>query len=203
MAGSKIGPFDVAALSQRLRDARLGDVGELSRTRPLPRGDGGDVTHRQLFLEEPIKLPVRNIDLPLVGVFFLAPLLFVIFHVYVPIQVLLLGRTADAYNEGIEQSVAVAADRARVRQRLADTLFAQIFAGSPRERDGLLGWMLRLMAWVTLAIAPVFALLAFEVRFLPYHSHLVTWMHRALIAIDLVAVLLLWPGALDPRREIA
>jgi uncharacterized protein YjbI with pentapeptide repeats len=93
-------------------------------------------------------------------------------------------------------------DRARVRQRLANTLFAQIFAGSPRERQGLLGVFLRLIAWTTLAIAPVLVLLTFEVRFIPYHSSAVTWSHRVLIAIDLAGVLLLWRGVLDARRDI-
>ena len=60
----------------------------------------------------------------MVGFFFLAPILFVIFHTYVLLQVLLLGRTAAAYNEAVEHTIKVAADNARVRQRLANTLFA-------------------------------------------------------------------------------
>jgi hypothetical protein len=129
--------------------------------------------------------------------------LFVVFHAYVLIQVVLLARTAAAYNEAVEHNIKVAADNARVRQRLANTLFAQIFAGSPRERAGLLGVLLRLMAWVTLAIAPVFVILTCQLKFLPYHSGAVTWSHRILIAFDLLVVLLLWPSALDGRREIA
>ena len=162
----------------------------------------GGVTHRQLLLEDAIKLPALNIDLPLVSFFFLAPLLFAIFHVYVLVQVVLLARTAAAYNDALGRRVTLAADRGVLRQRLVNTLFAQIFAGSPREREGLLGMLLRLMAWVTLAIAPVVVLLTIEVRFLPYHSALVTWTHRALIVLDLAALLLLWRGALEPQREI-
>jgi hypothetical protein len=37
------------------------------------------------------------------------------------------------------------------RAQEATHLFAQIFAGSPREREGWLGWLLRAMAWTTLA----------------------------------------------------
>jgi len=48
-----------------------------------------------------VKLPVLNIDLPLWGFFFLAPILFVIFHAYVLIQVILLARTATAYNDAV------------------------------------------------------------------------------------------------------
>lgn len=89
-----------------------------------------------------------------------------------------------------------------MRQRLANTLFAQLFAGSSREREGALGWLLSGMAWVTLAIAPVGVLIIFEIKFLPYHHAVVTWTHRGLIAFDLLAVLLLWASAVRAREGI-
>jgi hypothetical protein len=46
----------------------------------------GSVTHRDLFLESPIKLPLVNVDLPLVGFFVVAPGLLVIFHFFVFLQ---------------------------------------------------------------------------------------------------------------------
>jgi uncharacterized protein YjbI with pentapeptide repeats len=162
----------------------------------------GGVTHLQLLLDEPIRLPVLSVDLPLVGFFYVAPALFVIFHVYVLVQVQLLYRTAVAYNEAVEHSILDASDRARVRQRLANTLFAQIFAGSPREREGLLGVLLRLMARATLAIGPVAVLLFFEVKSLPYQDVFVTFTHRVLIAVDLCMVLVLWRGVIQSPRDI-
>src|SRR3954447_23044887 len=48
----------------------------------------GAVTHRQLFLEEAIKLPLLNVDLPLVAFFAVAPTVLVIFHFYVFLQLL-------------------------------------------------------------------------------------------------------------------
>jgi uncharacterized protein YjbI with pentapeptide repeats len=118
------------------------------------------------------------------------------------IQVLLLRRTADAYNEAVDRNVAVASDRAHIRQRLANTLFAQMFAGSPREREGPLGMLLRFMASATLAFLPVLLLLLLQIWFLPYQSGFVTLTHRLLILVDLMMVLILWRGALEPRRDI-
>ena len=46
----------------------------------------GSVTHRDLFLETPIKLPLLNVDLPLVGFFAVAPTVLLIFHFYVFLQ---------------------------------------------------------------------------------------------------------------------
>ena len=161
----------------------------------------GTVTQRQLFLSEPTKLPVLNIDLPLWWFFLLAPVLFVIFHAYVLLQVLLLGRTAAAYNAAVDRVGPTSDENASLRQRLANTLFAQIFAGSPRERGGVIGFLLKAMAWITLAIAPILIVLAFQFRFLPYHSNSVTWTHRTLILIELIGVFLIWPLAIDANRD--
>jgi uncharacterized protein YjbI with pentapeptide repeats len=161
----------------------------------------GTATHRQLLFAEPFKLPALNIDLPLFWFFVLGPILFVLFHLYVVLQVLLLGRTAAAYNDMLDQAVRSPSRNALVRQRLANTLFAQIFAGSPRERFGWLGWLLKAMAWITLALAPIYVILAFQFTFLPYHSHLATWVHRLLLLVELGVALVIWPIVLDARRD--
>jgi hypothetical protein len=173
----KFDPFDVAALEKAVNDSavRVSTIWVTYLVFALYLViAAGTVSHRQLFLEEPVKLPTLNIDLPLLGFFFLAPILFVIFHTYVLLQVLLLGRTAAAYNEAVDRAIKRPPGNALVRQRLANTLFAQIFAGSPREREGFIGWLLTLVAWVTLAIAPVLVLLVFQFKFLPYQSNFVT-----------------------------
>jgi Pentapeptide repeats (9 copies) len=201
----KLDPFDVTALEKSVNDSAVRVstiwVSYLIFALYLVIA-AGTVTHRQLFLEDPVKLPVVNIDLPLWGFFFLAPILFVIFHAYVLMQVLLLGRTAAAYNDTLDRAVKPPPANVSMRQRLANTLFAQIFAGSPREREGLIGALLKLMAWVTLAIAPVLVLMVFQFKFLPYHSHFITWTYRLLILIELATVFLLWPLVLDAKRDI-
>ena len=184
----KIDPFDVEALEKSLNDSatRVSTIWISFLIFALYLlVAAATVDHRHLLLAEPIRLPILNIDLPLWGFFFLAPIQLVIFHVYVLLQVLLLGRTAAAYNEALQKTGIAPEENAAMRQRLANTLFAQIFAGSPREREGWLGWLMRAMAWITLAIAPILILLAFQFAFLPYHSHLVTWMHRLLILLEL------------------
>jgi len=106
-------------------------------------------------------------------------------------------------NGASPQFVKLPPENASVRQRLANTLFAQIFAGSPRERGGPLGALLKAMAWVTIAIAPVLVLFVFQIKFLPYHSHFVTWTHRLLIFMELATVFMLWPLVLNAQTDIA
>jgi uncharacterized protein YjbI with pentapeptide repeats len=200
----KIDPFDVEALEKSLNDSatRVSTIWVSFLVFGLYLVvAAGNVTHRQLLLEDAIKLPVLNIDLPLVGFFFLAPTLFVILQAYVLIQVVLLARTAAAYNDAIEHTLSNKSYQARVRQRLANTLFAQIFAGSPRERRGLFGAILRLIAFITLVLAPALVLLLFEIKFLPYHDRIVTSAHRVALAVNLATVFLLWPMATNPLAD--
>ena len=162
----------------------------------------GNVTPRQLLIAQSVTLPVLNIALPLVGFFFLAPLLFVVLHAYVLLQLVLLARTASVYGEAIDRHFPIESDRERVRQRLANTLFAQLFAGSRREREGVLGALITIIAWLALVVGPFLLLFFFDIKFLTFHSNTATWCHRTLIAVDLLAVLLLWNAALNPRQDI-
>jgi len=103
----KIDPFDVEALEKSLNDSatRVSTIWVSFLIFGLYLlTAAATVTHRQLFLAEPVKLPVLNIELPLWGFFFLAPILFVTFHAYVLIQVILLARTAAAYNEAVKKA---------------------------------------------------------------------------------------------------
>jgi uncharacterized protein YjbI with pentapeptide repeats len=204
----KIDPFDVEALEKSLNDSatRVSTIWVSFLIFSLYLLTAATtVTHRQLFLAEPVKLPVLNIELPLWGFFWLAPILFVIFHAYVLIQLILLARTAAAYDAAVaklaEQDNLSPEANASLRQRLANTLFAQILAGSPREREGWFGSLLKAMAWITLVIAPILILLTFQFMFLPYHSHLATWTHRLLILLEFVVAFRLWPLVLNPQRD--
>ena len=204
----KIDPFDVEALEKSLNDSatRVSTIWVSFLIFSLYLLTAATtVTHRQLFLAEPVKLPVLNIELPLWGFFWLAPILFVIFHAYVLIQLILLARTAAAYDAAIaklaERDDLSREANASLRQRLANTLFAQILAGSPREREGWFGSLLKAMAWITLVIAPILILLTFQFIFLPYHSHPATWTHRLLILLEFVVAFKLWPLVLNPQRD--
>jgi len=71
----------------------------------------GSVTHRDLFLETPIKLPLLNVDLPLVGFFAVAPTFLMMFHFYVFLQLLGLTSKAKDYNTLLAVDVPDASDR--------------------------------------------------------------------------------------------
>jgi hypothetical protein len=56
----------------------------------------GSVTHRKLFLDEPIALPVINVAVPLTGFFVVAPFILVVLHFYLLAQIRVMRRKLAA-----------------------------------------------------------------------------------------------------------
>jgi hypothetical protein len=155
----------------------------------------GTTTHRMLFLESPLNLPVLNIALPLLGFYILTPVIFVVFHFYMLLNLVLLARTARTFEDALARALPEDGEaRENFRMRIENTLFVQLLVGGRLEREGINAKLLSLMALITLALAPVALILMFEVKFLPYHSEWITWLHRGLLALDLALVWTLWPG---------
>src|SRR5271166_2420269 len=141
-------------------------------------------THRMLFLESPLNLPVLNIALPLLGFYILTPLIFVVFHFYMLLNLVLLARSAKALEDSLARAFPDDGEpRETFRMRIENTLFVQLLVGGRLEREGINAKLLSLMALITLALAPVALLLMFEIMFLPYHSWKITWWHRGLLAL--------------------
>jgi uncharacterized protein YjbI with pentapeptide repeats len=154
----------------------------------------GSVTHRDLLLESPIKLPFLNIELPLVGFFVLGPLLFLIVHAYVLLHFVLLAGKAGIFHDELEKQIADPSTRARLRRQLPSNIFVQILAGPREVRSGIFGFMLRLVAWISLLAGPLALLVFFQLQFLPYHHGGATWWHRLAVLADLTLLWMLWPS---------
>ena len=162
----------------------------------------GSVGHRELFLETPIKLPVLNVELPLVGFFVVAPTVLIIFHFYVFLQLFALAGKTQDYNALLERTISLRSDRRYMQQRLDPFPMVQILAGPEGQRTGLSGLSLLLVAWLTLVAAPIVVLLQGQIIFLPYHREWVVWLQRSLMAIDLVLVWLFWFRIMSQRDRI-
>jgi uncharacterized protein YjbI with pentapeptide repeats len=152
----------------------------------------GSVTHRDLFLENSIKLPLLNVDLALVGFFVVAPLLLLIFHFYLFLQLLGLAITAKDYNARLAIDVPDVSDRQYVRRRLHVFPILRLLAGPRDQRTGFFGFSLRLIAWITLVATPVLILLQAQVTFLPYHREWIVWLQRVAVLIDLALIWYFW-----------
>jgi uncharacterized protein YjbI with pentapeptide repeats len=152
----------------------------------------GSVTHRDLFLESAIKLPLLNVDLPLVGFFIVAPTILVILHFYVFLQLFALAAKSRDYDTLLRAEARVASDRQYLRQRLDSFFMLQFLAGPSQQRAGFNGFWLRVIAWITLVGTPVLILLQGQTTFLPFHKGSITWLQRIIIAVDLVIIWFYW-----------
>jgi uncharacterized protein YjbI with pentapeptide repeats len=162
------------------------------------------VNHRELLFDEPLKLGIEplthpiTIEQPLYWFFALGPIMFVLVHFFLMVQVWLLSHTAAAYNEIINKIAVSDRERELIRLRLTDSLLAQILVGATRER--WLDWLLRAIAWITLALLPIGIIVVFQFKFLPYHDHGATWTHRLLLFAGLAIVFVLFPLVFDAGR---
>jgi hypothetical protein len=161
----------------------------------------GSVTHRQLFLEDPMRLPLLNVDLPMVTFFAVAPLLFLIFHVYLLLHLKLMADKVRRYSDLVGELGLEKITENRVRLQLPNFVFVQVLAGPHEGRKNLADWLLIVIAWLTVVIGPLILLLLTQLQFLPYHLAWVTWAQRAIIVLDIGVLWRFWSEIL-PRIEV-
>jgi uncharacterized protein YjbI with pentapeptide repeats len=149
-------------------------------------------THRNLLLGEPQVLPILNIKVELLPFYVIAPLLYLVFHFYVLMMLLLLVRTAAPFKRQLRETFPIEADREHYRAKVDNALFLQMLVGMKPEREGLNGILLALIALITIVLAPLATLILMQMMFLPYHSFGITWWHRGIVFADLTLILVMW-----------
>jgi hypothetical protein len=153
----------------------------------------GEITHRDLFLENPVKLPFLNVDLPLVGFFIFGPGLILVIHTYTLIHFALLADKISVFRKELliqtDESI-----RLRLRRLLPSNIFLQLLAGPRESASSMLGSVLRLIAWFTLVASPVALLVFFQLQFLPFHHEAITWWQRIAVVLDLTLLWTMWPS---------
>lgn len=159
-------------------------------------------THRMLLLEEPLGLPLVGLKVPLHAFYILAPILYLIFHAYVLLMLVLMAKSADSYETALREATPSEARQERLRTRLDNALFLQLLSGPRDERRGPNSIILGVMAVLTIAIAPLATLIVIQWSFLPYHSFPITWLHRTVVVLDAVFVFLAWRGYRFRRGKV-
>src|ERR1700736_5686053 len=66
----------------------------------------GAVTHKDLLLENPVKLPfLSDVPLPLVAFFVLAPIVFIVFHAYTLVHFVMLAAKVGVFDTELRAQV--------------------------------------------------------------------------------------------------
>jgi uncharacterized protein YjbI with pentapeptide repeats len=150
----------------------------------------GAVTHSDLLLDSPVKLPFLDVEVPLTAFFVLAPFLLVLIHFSLLIQHAMLAHKYHFFTRAIEKSESE--PRSHPDRRLVHSyVFAQLLAG--QRPSIVLEVMMRGMVWATLSVLPIFTLLFFQATFLPGHDVIVTHSQRLALALDIVLLIALLP----------
>jgi uncharacterized protein YjbI with pentapeptide repeats len=162
----------------------------------------GAVTHADLFVANPVRLPFLSIELSLPAFFVLSPIIFLISHSYTLIHFVLLAGKIRLFEYELNRQLPDDHEqRSDMRRLLPSNIFVQMLAGPKEVRSGLFGALLRLIATTTLVISPVLLLILLQVKFLPYHSILIVWIQRFCLLADILLIWLLLPAALQVKNE--
>jgi hypothetical protein len=88
----------------------------------------GAVTHKDLLLENPVKLPFLNVELPLVAFFVLAPI--IVSHAYTLMHFVMLAAKVGAFDKELRAQLGDAPEtREGLRRQLPSNIFVQFLAG--------------------------------------------------------------------------
>ena len=140
------------------------------------------VTHQDLLLNSPIKLPILEVDIALARFFAFAPMILLFTHFGMLMQHVMLARKVIAFDESLQPLENSRKPNHPLRLELHSYFFTQALAGP--QRSWLFGFFLQAMIWLSLVVIPVLLILYIQVMFLPYHSESVTWGHRIVLVID-------------------
>lgn len=144
------------------------------------------VTHVDLLLNSPVRLPIVNVEIPLFSFFGVAPYLLLLVHLSLLIQHAQLAHKYQRFTEAIAVGEDGDTRNHPMRDLVSSYVFAQMLAG-PRP-PWPLQMLMRLMVFVTFSFLPIVVLLYFQIKFLP--SHDVATIHAIRIAILLDLALL-------------
>ncbi len=152
----------------------------------------GSVTHRDLFLETPVRLPLLNVDLPLVTFFWVAPLMFLVIHGYLLLNLKFMSDNAKEYFDEVDRIGLPPETRHKLFLQLPNFLILQMLIVRRQDKWGVMGLATHMVVVLTVMIAPILVLILIQLQFLPYHSQIVTGIHRLTVLADMGLLMFFW-----------
>jgi hypothetical protein len=149
------------------------------------------VSHKDLLLNSPIRLPIINTEIPLVGFFQYAPAMLLLVYLSLLVQHVIVARKYRRFTDAIVPLELETGIEHPARERVHAYAFSQILAGPRPHRITKL--MMQLIVYVTFALLPIATLLYFQIKFLPYHEVWITYWHRFAVILGFAMLILLTP----------
>lgn len=141
-------------------------------------------SHEDMLLQSRQKLPLLQIELPLDGFALIGPVLLLLVHIMALVNVLYVK---DALGDYCGALAATGSSKARSASwnRIASGIFIR---GPGLPVPALLRAAQWLLEAITVWLAPPITLLFCQLRFLPYHNTSITWVHRAVLLLDVLCI---------------
>ena len=149
------------------------------------------VSHKTLLLNSPVRLPIINADIPLVGFFQYAPVMLLLVYLSLLVQHVILARKYRKFTDAIAFYETETGTEHPAREWVHSYVFSQIAAGPRPNR--ITKFMMQLIVYVTFSILPIITLLYFQIKFLPYHDVSTTYWHRIGVILGFLMLILLTP----------
>jgi len=147
------------------------------------------ITHEVLLRDRGIELALLGLAMPIGWFCLVAPVLVILLHCQLLLQVKLLSSTLTSMDHCIIE-LPTAALRREQRDLLYPSMLCQVLVGGS---DG--GWMtvlFRAMVWVTICALPILVLTWVLLTFVPYHHVGITWFQRLALVADVSLLCVLW-----------
>ena len=145
-------------------------------------------TDLDLLIGKGVRLPVVNVDIPIVGFYAFAPYFVVLVHLNLLLQLQLLSRKLFAFD----------AAGGGLHDQLHIFPYTYYLVGRPRP---VVRALVGLLVSITLVVLPLATLFALQLEFLAYQSEAVTWWQRLAIWLDIALLAALWPVILHRNDD--
>lgn len=147
-------------------------------------------TDLDLLIGKVVKLPLVDVEIPIVAFYAVAPGLVVLVHFNLLLALQLLSRKLYAFDKAVPTEGLVGG----LHDQLNIFPFNYYLVGRP---SGLVGNLVALVVTITMLLLPLATLLMLQARFLAYQSELVTWAQRVATWSNVILVVILWPLIMD------
>ncbi len=161
----------------------------------------GSTTDLMLIKDAGITLPLLNVDLPVRGFYLVAPAFLLLLHLNMLVQLQILSEKLWALDRCIRQQAWTDAQMRTERNKLYSFLFGHYLIGD--SWSALTRRLLEFIVAITMVALPLALMLWALIRFLPYHSDVVTWSNRLIVIADIVAITVLWSRIMGRHWSLA
>ena len=156
----------------------------------------GSTTDVQLLVGTTSRIPLLDVELPVVGLFVILPIIFFVLHLNLLILMFFLSRkihhlqTLIGKSENGSEDDLLHLEPFPFTHMLSGTFFREVFIRG----------LLKIYVFLTVIFFPIALILFTQIWFLPYHSEFANWLYRVLLTLDVIMMTGIWLSARYPTE---